>query len=293
VTTDLANGRPARPRFAVSCVLTDRDIPVTELAVAVEERGFDGLWLPDHTHMPTSRRSPYPLGGELPQRYRRNVEPLVSLAMAAAVTTRIRLGTGVLLAGLRDPITTAKALATIDTQSRGRLAVGVGFGWNIEEIADHGVDPATRRARTREHVLAMRELWEHEVAEFEGRFVRFGPSWSWPKPVQRPLPVLLGGAPGPALFGRIADFGHGWIPLGGSGLAPAVARLREVVAGHGRDPDALEVVPFSSAAGMTRAKLDGFERAGATEVVMEIGVTERAGVLAQLDDLAQVIGGRR
>jgi probable F420-dependent oxidoreductase len=284
--------QPGRPRFAVSCVLTDQDIPVTELAVAVEDRGFDGLWLPDHTHIPTSGLSLYPLGGELPERYRRNVEPLVALAMAAAVTARIRVGTGILLACLRDPITTAKALATIDVQSRGRLVVGVGHGWNREEIADHGVDPATRRARTREHVLAMRELWEHDVAQFDGRFVRFGPSWSWPKPVQQPLPVLLGGAPGPRVFGEIADFGHGWIPLGGSGLASAVAELREVVAARGRDPGALEIVPFSSGAGVTRAKLDVFERAGATEVVFEIGVTDRSGVLAQLDSLAAVIGER-
>jgi probable F420-dependent oxidoreductase len=271
-------------------VLTDRDIPVTDLAVAVEERGFDGLWLPDHTHIPTNRRTPYPLGGDLPERYRRTVEPLVALAMAAAVTARIRLGTGVLLAGLRDPIGTAKALATIDAQSRGRLTVGVGHGWNREEIADHGIDPATRRSRTREHVLAMRELWEHDVAEFDGRFVRFGPSWSWPKPVQRPLPVLLGGAAGPRVFGEIADFGHGWIPLGGSGLASAVAELRGVVAARGRNPGALEIVPFTSGAAVTPAKLDVFQRAGATEVVFEIEVTDRSTVLAQLDRLAELIG---
>lgn len=286
-------GSGIRPRFGISCVLTDRDIPVTELAVAVEERGFDGLWLPDHTHIPTSRRSPYPLGGDLPERYRRNVEPLVALGMAAAATSRIRVGTGILLACLRDPIITAKALATIDAQSRGRLAVGIGHGWNREEIADHGVDPATRRARTREHVLAMRELWERDVAEFDGRFVSFSPSWSWPKPVQRPLPVLLGGAPGARVFGEIADYGHGWIPVGGSGLASAVTRLRAVVAGRGRDPGALEIVPFSSGTGVTPAKLDVFEQAGATEVVFEIAVTDRSVALAQLDGLAELIAGRR
>jgi probable F420-dependent oxidoreductase len=279
-------------RFGVSCVLTDQDIPVTELAVAVEERGFDGLWLPDHTHIPTSRLSRYPLGGELPGRYRRNVEPLVALAMAAAVTTRIRVGTGILLACLRDPITTAKALATVDQQSRGRLVVGVGHGWNREEIADHGVDPVSRRARTREHVLAMRELWEHDVAEFSGRFVEFGPCWSWPKPVQRPLPVLLGGAPGPRVFGEIADFGHGWVPVGGSGLARGVAELRAVVAARGRDPADLEIVPFSSAEGASHAKLDVFEHAGATEVVFEIAVPDRSTVPAQLDSLAAMVGVR-
>jgi probable F420-dependent oxidoreductase len=280
-------------RFGISCVLTDQGIPVTELAVAVEERDFDGLWLPEHTHIPTSLLSPYPLGGELPARYRRTVDPVVALAMAAAVTTRIRVGTGILLACLRDPIVTAKALATLDQQSRGRLAVGIGYGWNREEIADHRVDPATRRARTREHVLAMRELWEHDVAEFDGRFVRFGPSWSWPKPVQRPLPLLLGGAPGPRLFGEIADFGHGWVPLGGSGLVTGVQELRAVVADRGRDPGELEIVPFTSGAGAGHAKLDALEGAGVTEVVFEIDPADRSTALAKLDRLAVLLGERR
>jgi probable F420-dependent oxidoreductase len=277
-------------RFGISTVLTDEGPPVTELAVAVEERGFDGLWLPDHTHIPVAGGSGYPLGGELPPRYRRTLEPLVALSMAAAVTSRLRIGTGILLACLRDPIVTAKALATLDQQSGGRLTVGIGHGWHREEIADHGVDPATRRARTAEHVLAMRALWEREVAAFDGEFVRFGPCWSWPKPVQRPLPVLLGGAPGRRVFTEIAEYGQGWVPMGGSGLARSVAWLREVVADRGRDPDELRIVPFSTAAGASGAKLDAFERAGATGVVFEI---DPAGSLpAQLDGLAAVLGDR-
>ena len=147
-------------RYSVTMVATDRGLGIADVARAVEERGLDGLWVPDHTHIPVSRQTPYPLGGELPERYQRNLDPLVALAMAAAVTSLIRVGTGVLLAAQRDPIVTAKALATIDQQSGGRLAVGVGYGWNLEEMRDHGVDPATRRARLREHVLAMRRLWE-------------------------------------------------------------------------------------------------------------------------------------
>jgi probable F420-dependent oxidoreductase len=273
-----------QPRRSVSCVLTDRDVPVTELAVAVEDRGFDGLWLPDHTHIPVGDGSPYPLGGELPERYRRLLEPLTALAMAAAVTSRIRLGTGILLAALRDPILTAKALATLDQQSRGRLVVGVGHGWNRAEITDHGVDFGTRRARTREHVLAMRELWQREVASYAGEFVRFGPSWSWPEPVQRPLPVLVGGS-GPRVFAEIAEFGQGWVPVGGSGLAAGVAALRSAVADRGRDPDALEVVPFVSAAGASRGKLDALAGAGATEVVFDVRATDRATLLTELDRL--------
>ena len=161
-------------RYSVAFVATDRGPGIAGAAVAVEERGFDGLWLPDHTHIPVSRQTPYPLGGELPEHYTRVLDPLAGLAMAAAVTGRIKIGTGVLLPAQRDPIVTAKALATIDHQSRGRLVVGVGYGWNAEEMRDHGVDPATRRDRAREHVLAMRTLWEDEVASYHGRHVRFG-----------------------------------------------------------------------------------------------------------------------
>src|SRR5258705_6622716 len=143
--------------------------------------------------------------------------------MAAAATSRIRGGPGVLLAALRDPIVTAKGLATSDQQSGGRVAVGVGYGWNREEMADHGVDPATRRARTREHVLAMRNLWECEIACYEGRFVSITPSWSWPKPAQRPLPVLVGAPPTRVVFEHVAEFGAGWIPVGGHDMSDAVA----------------------------------------------------------------------
>ncbi|HZC11093.1 MAG TPA: LLM class F420-dependent oxidoreductase, partial [Mycobacterium sp.] len=256
-------------RYSVTLVATDRGSRVADIARAVEELGLDGLWIPDHTHIPVSRDSPYPLGGELPERYRRNLEALSAVAMAAAATSRIRVGTGVLLAALRDPIVTAKALATIDQQSGGRVAVGVGYGWNREEMADHGVDPATRRARTREHVLAMRNLWECEIACYKGRFVSIASSWSWPKPAQRPLPVLVGGAPSRVVFEHVAEFGAGWIPVGGHDMSDAVARLRDRVAVAGRDPDSLEVIPFTSAA-TDPAKVDALQRAGATEIAFDI-----------------------
>ncbi|HEX3711146.1 MAG TPA: TIGR03619 family F420-dependent LLM class oxidoreductase, partial [Trebonia sp.] len=198
----------------------------------------------------------------------------------------------VLLPALRDPIVTAKALATIDQQSGGRLAVGVGYGWNLEEMRDHGVDPATRRGRTREHVLAMRRLWEDEVASYSGRHVSFAPSWSWPKPVQRPLPVLVGGAPTAAVFAHVAEFGQGWVPVGGHGIAAAAPRLRERVAAAGRDPGDLEIVPFTTAKA-DHGKLDAYDRAGATEVCFGVRAGDGPTVRAVLDRLAALVAQRR
>jgi probable F420-dependent oxidoreductase len=279
-------------RYSVTIVPTDQSIRIADFARAVEERGFDGLWVPDHTHVPTSRASPYPLGGDLPERYKRNLEPLVALGMAAAVTSMIRLGTGVLLPALRDPIVMAKALATLDQQSGGRVVAGVGFGWNLEEIADHGVDPAARRGRMREHILAMRALWEREVASFEGRHVSFPESWSWPKPTQSPLPVLIGGAPTRLVFEHVVDYAQGWVAMGGHGLAEAVARLRGRAAAAGRDPDGLQIVSFTSAQ-LSHPKIDALERAGATEIAFEVPSRTSAHVLACLDRMAEFVRARR
>jgi probable F420-dependent oxidoreductase len=197
-----------------------------------------------------------------------------------------------MLPAQRDPIVTAKALATIDDQSGGRLVVGVGYGWNIEEMRDHGVDPATRRGRVREHVLAIRRLWEDEVASYSGRHVGFAPSWSWPKPVQRPLPVLVGGAPSPTVFAHVAEFGQGWVPVGGHGLADAVPRLREQVAAAGRDPEGLEIIPFTTAE-TVHDKIDALERAGATEVAFDVQPGDGPTVRAVLDRLAAFVAERR
>lgn len=273
-------------------VATDRSLPVAELARAVEARGLDGVWFPDHTHIPVERASPYPLGGELPERYRRTLDPIVALALAVAVTERIRVGTGIMLVGQRDPIVTAKALATLDQQSCGRLAVGVGYGWNVEEMADHGVDPATRRSRVRDHVLAMRALWEREVAGYEGDHVRISPSWSWPKPAQRPLPVLLGGPPGGATFRHVVELGQGWIAAGGGPLAEGVPRLREAAAAAGRDPADLEVVSFTTGE-LSHDKVDRFAALGATEVAFDVLPGPAAEVLPTLDRLAAFVEARR
>ncbi|MGV3759178.1 MAG: LLM class F420-dependent oxidoreductase [Actinomycetota bacterium] len=285
-------------RYGITMFTTDRSMDVRDLAIAAEERGFESLWLPEHTHIPVSRRTPPPTGeAELPEEYRRCLDPLVALGAAASVTSTLRLGTGILLPAQREPIVTAKAVATLDHLSGGRAALGVGFGWNEDELEHHGVAMGERRAVARERVLAMQALWAEEEAAFEGEHVRFSPSWSWPKPVQRGadgrprVPTLLGGAPGPKLFAHLAEYADGWIPIGGRGLGEAIPRYREAVAAAGRDPAAMEVVPFGSLP--DPGKLAHFERIGVTECVFRLPSADRDVVLPILDDQAALVATRR
>lgn len=290
-------GEPAGMRFGVHVFLTAESIGPADLATAVEERGLDALWLPEHTHIPTSRRTPYPPGGELPDEYRRCVDPFIGLSIAAAVTTRIRLGTGVIQVALRDPIVTAKAVASLDVFSGGRVDLGVGIGWNEDEITDHGVRFGRRRDVARENVLAMQALWEHDEAEFHGEFVNFGRSWSWRKPVQtdgrdrRGVPALFGGAAGPKLFSQIVEHGAGWMPLAGRGLSEGIRRLRDAAAAAGRDPADLAVIPFGSTP--DHGKFDYFESLGVREVIFNLPCGPRDEVLPALDELADFVARRR
>ncbi|MFN8051713.1 MAG: TIGR03619 family F420-dependent LLM class oxidoreductase [Acidimicrobiales bacterium] len=278
-------------RYGVTMFATDVAMPADELAVEAEARGFDSLYLPEHTHIPVSRRTPPPTGdAELAEEYRRTVDPLVVLAAAAARTTTIRLGTGVLLPAQREPIVTAKAIATLQNLSAGRFCLGVGFGWNEDEMEDHGVVYRTRRAQSREHVLAMQSLWTDEVGSFTGDFVNVSPSWSWPKP-DTPVPVLVGGGAGPKLFAHIAEYGNGWIPIGGAGLTEDIGRFKAVVAEAGRDPEAMEIVPFGTLP--SPEKLDHFERIGVTECVFRIPSAPRDVVLPILDRQAELVAARR
>jgi probable F420-dependent oxidoreductase len=284
-------------RFGVTVFTTDLSIGIVELATAAEERGFESLWLPEHTHIPLSRRTPPPTGdAELAEEYKRSLDPLVALGAAAAVTSTMRLGTGVLLPAQRDPIVTAKAVASLDHISGGRASLGVGFGWNEDEMADHGVSYPQRRDVAREHVLAMQELWAEDEAGYAGDHVDFGPSWSWPKPQQqvttgrRGVPVLLGGGAGPKLFAHIAEYGDGWIPIGGAGLAEAIPRLHETVAAAGRDPAGLEIVPFGSLP--DHGKLDHFATIGVTECVFRLPSAPRDDVLPILDKYATLVAER-
>jgi probable F420-dependent oxidoreductase len=274
-------------RIGITVFATDRSMDVVELAVAAEERGFDSLWVPEHTHIPTSRRSPPPTGEpELHEDYKRTLDPLVVLAAAAARTSRIHLGTGILLPAQRDPIVTAKAVATLQNLSAGRLELGIGFGWNAEEMEDHGVAFATRRAVAREHVLAMQALWRDEVAEFHGQHVQLPPCWSWPKP-EVPVPVLIGGGVGPTMLAHLCEYAEGWIPIGGSGLAEAIPRYHAALEAAGRDPDRARVVPFGSLP--TPDKLEHFATIGVTECVFRLPSATDAEVLAVLDQQAHLI----
>ncbi|TYB61486.1 LLM class F420-dependent oxidoreductase [Nonomuraea sp. PA05] len=268
-------------RLGVTMFATDLAMPVHELARAAEERGFDSLYVPEHTHIPVSRRTPYPGGGELPEEYKRTLDPLVALSYAAAVTSTLRVGTGILLAAQRDPIVTAKAIATLDHLSGGRAVVGVGFGWNVEEIENHGVPYGRRREVARRNVLAMQAMWRDEVACVEG----IEPSWSWPKPVRVP-PVYLGGAAGPKLFAQVAEYADGWMPIGGRGIKAALPALREACEKAGR-PQACEVVPFGTLP--SREKLDYYATLGITQVVATLPSGPADVILPLLDEYAALL----
>jgi probable F420-dependent oxidoreductase len=278
-------------RYGVTMFVTDESIGVVELAQAVVDRGLESLWVPEHTHIPTSRRTQWPAGtGALPEYYKRCLDPFVALTAAAIAQPTLQVGTGILLVAQHEPIVTAKAAATLDLLTGGRLTIGIGFGWNHDEMEDHGVDYATRRGHARDHVLAMRRLWEDEVAEHAGPHVQLPPSWAWPKPVQRPLPVLIGGAAGPKLFDHIAEYGQGWIPIGGKGITDAIPRLQERVAQEGRDPAELEIVPFGSTP--DHGKLDHFEKVGVTECIFNLPSAPADQVLPLLDRYATIVSER-
>jgi probable F420-dependent oxidoreductase len=278
-------------RYGITMFATDRSMDPAALAVAAEERGFDSVWLPEHTHIPTSRRTPPPTGeDELPEQYKRSPDPLVALAAAAALTSRIHLGTGVLLPAQREPLVTAKAIATLQNLSGGRFELGIGFGWNVDEIEHHGVAFAERRSVAREHLLAMKALWRDAEAEFHGEHVDFSPSWSWPKP-EVPVPVLLGGGAGPKLLAHLVEYADGWIPIGGAGLGEAIPRYRRALEEAGRDPDAARIVPFGSHP--TPDKLEHFRALGVTECVFRVPSADEGTVLAVLDEQAALVAGLR
>jgi probable F420-dependent oxidoreductase len=275
-------------RIGVTIFATDRTVAPAELAGELEDRGFGWLYVPEHTHIPTSRQTPAPTGDEvLADEYARTLDPLVALSAAAAVTRRLLVGTGVALVAQHDPITYAKGWATLDHLSGGRAVLGVGFGWNVEEMADHGVDFRSRRDQCAEHVAAMRSLWANEQASFSGRFVQFPDTWSWPKPHGgRSLPVLIGGGSGPRLIEQVAGWADGWMPIGSSGLDEAMPRLAEAWAAAGRSGQP-RVVPFGVLP--TPGKLERIAALGCDEVVVRLPSAGRDEVWAALDALAWVV----
>ncbi|MFG3272791.1 TIGR03619 family F420-dependent LLM class oxidoreductase [Streptomyces luteogriseus] len=277
-------------RIAVTIFLTDETITPTRLARELEDRGFAGLYLPEHTHIPVERTTPYPAGGELPPEYGRTLDPFVALGQAAAVTERLGLGTGITLVAQHDPIALAKQIATLDHLSGGRFTLGLGFGWNVEEAADHGVRWSSRRELVRDRMALMRALWSERPVAYEGEFGGVRASHAYPKPVRKPRgPVvgprtLVGGAAGPKLFTHISEYADGWLPIGGRGLGEALPVLRTVWVDAGRDPRALQVVPY--AVHPTPGKLARFADLGIEEVVAQLPPAGEVEVLKTLDGLA-------
>jgi probable F420-dependent oxidoreductase len=276
-------------QLGVTIFATDRSMSPVLVAHEAELRGFHSLYVPEHTHIPTSRRTPPPTGDAvLAEEYKRTLDPWVALGAAATATSHIRLGTGVALVAQHDPIALAKQIATLDWLSGGRAVVGVGYGWNEDEMEHHGVDPRRRRARVREVMLAMQALWSNEVAAFDGEHVRFGPSWQWPKPLQQPRPpILVGGAPGPKLFEHVAEWADGWIPIGGAGVREALEGLRAAYEKRGRDPATLRIVPMGVLP--SREKLEYYASIGITEAVLRLPSGPRDQVLPVLDAYAKFV----
>src|SRR3984957_7543974 len=232
----LQTGEPTM-RVGVFYFPTDYGIDIRELARAAEERGFESLLLPEHTHIPTSRRPPYPGGGELPKAYSHTHDPFVALSFAASVTTKLLLGTGICLIPQRDPMVTGKSEARLDQLSKGTFLFGIGGGWNVDEMENHGARYETRFRLMRERILAMKALWTQDEAAFHGEMVNFDPAWSYPKPLQKPYPPILLGGSSDHTVKRVVEFCDGWLPIARPGFKPkeAVEELRRAASTAGRD----------------------------------------------------------
>lgn len=273
-------------KFGIATFITDQGIRPVPLGKALEERAFDSLFIAEHSHIPVERRSPYPGGGELPDIYYRTLDPFVALSAIGAVTERLLLGTGIALIPQRDPIITAKEVASLDLLSDGRAVFGVGVGWNREEMRNHGTDPSTRGRLTDERLRAIRELWTTEKAEFHGEFVDFDPVFSWPKPVQRPHPpIYVGGGEG--AFPRVVQLGDAWLAnsMPPATLGPQIERLRSLA---GRNvPVTVYAVPGDP------RQIEGYIDLGIERLLFYLPTTPESETLEELDRLADAAAGFR
>ena len=276
--------------YGVLMFATEYAIAPDELARALEERGFESVWVPEHTHIPASRRSPWPGGGELPREYWSSYDPFVALMAAGAATRRLKLGTGICLVVERDPITTAKEVATLDRLTGGRVLFGIGGGWNAEEMENHGTAFKTRWRLLRERVLAMKEIWTRREAEFHGAFVRFDALWADPKPLQKPHPPVIIGGDGPTTFDRVVEYGDGWMPILRPTSNPVEripelqARLKQV----GHDPRS---APVSVCFAPPKPEgLQALAAAGVARAIFGLPSEPRDAILPRLDAYAKLIG---
>ncbi len=275
--------------YGVVMFPTEYAMAPDDLARALEERGFESVWFPEHTHIPASRQSPWPGGGELPREYWSSYDPFVALMAAGAATKRLRLGTGICLVIERDPIVTAKAVATLDRLSGGRVLFGIGGGWNAEEMANHGTEFKARWRVLRERVLAMKAIWTNKEASFQGEHVRFDRIWADPKPLQQPHPPVIIGGDGATTFDRVAEFGDGWMPImrGDKNPLERLPELHARLKQAGRDPKSAPVSLFF--AQPKREFLDGLVKQGVSRAIFGLPSEPRDKILPRLDAYAKVM----
>ena len=275
-------------KYGIAMFPTDYAIQTDDLARELEARGFESIWLPEHTHIPASRKSPWPGGPDLPREYWHTLDPFVALGAAAAVTKTLKLGTGICLVIERDPIMLAKEVASLDHISRGRVLFGIGGGWNAEEMEHHGTAFGERWKILRERIGAMKAIWTQDEAEFHGQYVNFDSLWSYPKPVQKPYPPILMGGAGPHARQRAVDFDGHWIPIGGRAysepIAESMADFRARAEKAGRDPATLTVSIFGVAP--DEARLSTLRDAGVNRAVFFVPSATGDVVLPLLDQYA-------
>ena len=278
-------------KFGVSMFFTDYSMAPGELGKVLEERGFESIWAPEHSHIPLSRKTPFPAGGDLPKKYYDAMDPFVTLTMAAAATRTLKVGTGVCLVAQRDPIQTAKLVASIDTVSGGRFLFGIGNGWNRDEMENHGTDFSKRHKLARERVEAMKAIWTQSKAEYHGELVNFDPMMTWPKPVQKPHPPVIVGGAFPYSARRAVRYGDGWIPQASRGsyseIADMIPEFRKMATEAGRDPHSIEITvwfPKTDADLMKR-----YQDLGVSRVVFNLESEKADTILPVIDSLAAMM----
>ncbi|MYD28646.1 MAG: LLM class F420-dependent oxidoreductase [Dehalococcoidia bacterium] len=274
-------------KFGITMFPTDYAIGPGELAREVEAHGFESLFFPEHTHIPASRQSPWPGGPDLPKEYSHTLDLFVALTAAAAATERLLVGSGICLVIERDPITLAKEVASLDYVSGGRALLGIGAGWNLEEMENHGTDPARRWRRMRETIEAMKAIWANDEGEYHGELIDFDPIWQWPKPAQDPHPPVIIGGDGPTTLKRVARYGDGWMPIDGRNrddFAPAIAELNDLAAEQGRGP--MTVSLFGS--GPNPARIEKHAKAGVDRIVFLVPPAPADVVLPLLEERARL-----
>jgi probable F420-dependent oxidoreductase len=271
--------------FGIAIFPTDYAIPMAELAPAAEERGFESLWVAEHSHIPVSRETPWPAGPNLPKQYWHTLDPFLALTAAACATRTLKVGTGVCLVIQRDPIHTAKSVASVDHLSGGRFLFGIGGGWNREEMADHGTAFETRWKLLREQVEAMKEIWTKDEAEYHGELVSFDRAWCWPKPVQQPHPPVLLGGNGPRTLQRVVRYADGWMPNRGD-IATRVKELQRLAEEAGRSP--IPVTSYASIRGGA-AEIERARDTGLHRLIWYVSADGRDAALSDLEQIAELI----